>query len=448
MKHKKIISLLLFFIFTMSVVPVYPDAFSDLIVKQMITVGIGEAMKPNAPEAPKFARGVTITPYTSTDSIQAELNQCADINICNNMDTSPIAVTAALGREDLVEFLIQKGAKLDLATGENGETPLMFASISGKINILKLLAENGAKPDIKDKTGALLTHYITLSNNKDGIEWVIKNFGNVNAKDNYGLTPLDWAVLGEKTVAVKILIEHGADINIKSNQGLTPFDYANVSENQYIITLLKKLNAKTTGNYNADILDNIHCIAIVGGLNDPVTILKTGHTKEIKYLLNNKKINPRSQIYYINEFKPYPSIIPNSFTASHIIAAFNRDPKAVDAFFKATGSINIKERHGITPLMAAAYLNPNVEVIKAMLKDGADLNAHDTSNNYTLGYARLINNFKVINFLLSQNLSKSHIKWALRAYIKGYSTRSVQSTKEIDNLLKDALNNKNREFAL
>jgi len=476
MKNKKIISLFLFCALLMTILPAYSDAFTDLMVKQMITLGVNERMIPSSQEKLEFMNGITVTPYTTIESIQEDLNQGSNINKCNNMKATPIAVAAGIGREDLVEFLIKHGAELNITIRPNSQSALMFACISGKSDILKLLLGNGANPNLKDKSGAILTHYITLSNNKESIELILKNCGNINATDNDGLTPLDWAILGEKTVAVKVLLEQGSAINTKSSIGLTPLDYANISENQYIITLLKNLNAKSTGQYGVDTLARVHCIAIPGGLKNIDIVLKTGHTKEIKYLLSTNKMNlaeqmnsiataqknriaekkseqqmddkkqknSEEQIYCIKEFKPYSSIIPDSFTEAHVIAAFNRDPKAVDTFFKETGSINIKDRHGITPLMAAAYLNPNVEVIKVMIKDGAELNDHDNSHAYPLGYARLQNNFKVIDFLLEQNLSKPHIRRAIIGYYKDYSPRSQQSNKEIDKMLINTLRDKSR----
>lgn len=52
-------------------------------------------------------------------------------------------------RLDIVELLIEKGAKVNAKTKYNW-TPLIYATRLGNLNIVKLLIEKGAEVNVKD----------------------------------------------------------------------------------------------------------------------------------------------------------------------------------------------------------------------------------------------------------------------------------------------------------
>lgn len=86
----------------------------------------------------------------------------ADINAVSE-DRGYTAVMDAVwrGNEELTELLIKKGAELNTISKE-GQSNLVLAVGADKVNICKLLAENGADPDIKDMMGMSAYGYATL----------------------------------------------------------------------------------------------------------------------------------------------------------------------------------------------------------------------------------------------------------------------------------------------
>ncbi|HWX20542.1 MAG TPA: ankyrin repeat domain-containing protein [Candidatus Binatia bacterium] len=99
---------------------------------------------------------------------------------------TPLHLAALMGSSEVASWLINKGARVDAATAEQGHTPLIVAAGRGQVEVAKLLIERSAK---------------------------------VDQKDSAGLTPLLWAIQQGQTAMADYLIRQGADINAAANIG-------------------------------------------------------------------------------------------------------------------------------------------------------------------------------------------------------------------------------------
>ena len=86
----------------------------------------------------------------------------ADINAVSN-DRGYTAVMDAVwkGNKDITKLLIEQGAELNTISKE-GQSNLVLAVGANNIAICKMLAENGADPDIKDQMGMSAYNYASL----------------------------------------------------------------------------------------------------------------------------------------------------------------------------------------------------------------------------------------------------------------------------------------------
>lgn len=86
----------------------------------------------------------------------------ADINAVSN-DRGYTAVMDAVwkGNKDIAKLLIEQGAELNTISKE-GQSNLVLAVGANNIAICKMLAENGADPDIKDQMGMSAYNYASL----------------------------------------------------------------------------------------------------------------------------------------------------------------------------------------------------------------------------------------------------------------------------------------------
>ena len=101
-------------------------------------------------------------------------------------------------------------AEVDVKDYDNGMTPLIYASLRGHENIVKLLLQSGANINIKDNTGSTALMHAASSNAFRHInvaELLLKNGADITAKDNSGNTALDIAtwVQGQNTEMVQLL---------------------------------------------------------------------------------------------------------------------------------------------------------------------------------------------------------------------------------------------------
>jgi ankyrin repeat protein len=165
--------------------------------------------------------------------LKKRLETPADINAVDEDGRAPLHEACAEGHIEIVKYLIEKGAVLNLrcdnvATGSRsvpcnyGTVPLQEAAYKGHADIVELLLKNGAEARITEREGWTLLHYIIrkIYLNKPGknfkIAKLLISYGaDVNAKAGSNMwTPLQEAMCLKKekirNKLVELLIKHGA----------------------------------------------------------------------------------------------------------------------------------------------------------------------------------------------------------------------------------------------
>ena len=119
-----------------------------------------------------------------------------------------------LGHIEIINFLIDKGADINLLAGRLDLTPLMECARAGNLEVAKLLVEKGADVQIMNKMGISAMHW-ALGNGQNQAEDValllIEKGSKVETKAFNGETPIMTAVRKGYSKAVKALLEKGAD---------------------------------------------------------------------------------------------------------------------------------------------------------------------------------------------------------------------------------------------
>lgn len=117
-----------------------------------------------------------------------------------------IFTAAMLGRtEDVIAFL-DNDPKLVNAGGAHGIPLLVYAGLSGKVEMLNLLAERGGGTD--GRTGAL--HVAARMGYVDVARWVLDRGADSAATDFAGKTPLQLATGRNDEAMIALLREYGA----------------------------------------------------------------------------------------------------------------------------------------------------------------------------------------------------------------------------------------------
>jgi uncharacterized protein DUF6438/ankyrin repeat protein len=148
---------------------------------------------------------------------------------------------AGLGQADVLEKLHDAGADID-AQDETGWTALMLAAAESRLNTLQQLLGWHARIDLKDKNGddALMgsaSAFCYQSSCRDAqaqiIKLLLENGADPNLRDGSGMTPLMVLTRYGNTKAADTLLAAGAQIDAKDKDGRTALDHAKAALEKY-----------------------------------------------------------------------------------------------------------------------------------------------------------------------------------------------------------------------
>lgn len=334
---------------------------------------------------------------------------------------------------DQVKFLIKKG--IDLEQKEQGIfTPLMIAVRRGNLEIVRILLQAGAlvnqesqwlleRSKYKEKTEILLELV------KAGID--------INQKliDSEGETILMKAVCDGNMPLVKALIENGANVNIVSDNGYYALVHAAEQGYQEIFDYLLPYTVLELREEAEQALRK--GIIYRQRLNDKLTenFTEAAALNDLQGVINaiNNKVN-------INAFDS------EGFTALYL-AAGNHHPSIVHTLLKAGANLELgREDDGETPLINSAsdtyLIYPRrgysldtiqvrqLEVIKTLLKAGANVNAKTIEGWNALEAAANANNVKIVKILLSAGANvNTRDEWGDTALSRAMRTGNPEITQ-------------------
>ena len=175
----------------------------------------------------------------------------ADIEARNVDGINALVYAVSLNDEEMVKFLLEKGADANTVCEIENEhiymppTPLMNAVYNGNTNIINMLLENGA--DINYTTDEMTPLiYAAYKGNTNIINTLLENGVDINYTNYYGMTALMYAASYNQFEAVKILLENNADTSITDEDGRTALDMAKSKDNRKynndIVKLLEEYN--------------------------------------------------------------------------------------------------------------------------------------------------------------------------------------------------------------
>lgn len=150
---------------------------------------------------------------------------------------SPLVLAVDLGDVELVRILLDAGAQPNVKDGF-GRTPLGLAALGGHHRIAVILLGRGARPDAREDNGATPLHHAS-SLGFDAIVGALMDAGaDVEARDRPGHTPLINAVRNGRASTVKLLLDRGANPELAGKDRLSPLYWAVYRRNRAIADAL------------------------------------------------------------------------------------------------------------------------------------------------------------------------------------------------------------------
>jgi ankyrin repeat protein len=122
-------------------------------------------------------------------------------------------------------------------------TPLPYAAEQGRVEVVRVLLEGGAKVEGTDADQRTALHYAARHGHLEVCRLLLDWGANVNAVDWRTNTPLHWAAYSGRLAVVKLLVERGADVRMKNDYGPTASDLA---RKEGYVDLANWLNRQST----------------------------------------------------------------------------------------------------------------------------------------------------------------------------------------------------------
>ena len=182
---------------------------------------------------------------------------------------------------DLTRLLLDGGAKIDVMKKRNGSTPLCIAACKGYLEIVQLLLERGANPNIilpnavVNGKPIVLLHLAVAKKLRELIRLLLNAGASIEPLETeYNKEALlNRAVAIDSIELINRVLQAGADINGKAGK-LTPLTTAIMLNNYKVVETLLKANAR---------LPNLGCFGLLAPL--ALAVVAKKHEKVVRLLL-------------------------------------------------------------------------------------------------------------------------------------------------------------------
>jgi len=164
----------------------------------------------------------------SVDATKLLLDAGASVTIRDSLGATPLTWACGLGSAETVKLLLSRGADASIID-VNGLTPLIWAAGIGKPESVEVLLETNPNLDLNIKdgvTGDSALMRAVRSGKLESVRLLINKHADVNTVNKQGYTPLQLAALSGTTEKAKLLIEAGSNLNAMDATGRTALDLA------------------------------------------------------------------------------------------------------------------------------------------------------------------------------------------------------------------------------
>lgn len=187
-----------------------------------------------------------------------------NVNLKNKNGVTPLIYALKNSNIENAELLIEAGANI-IDADNDGETTLMYAVLDGTDTVKFLLKYNGVinMINLVDNDGYTALGYAERYDQYDTFKLLIENGADIEIKNKKGLTPLMIALSKASINYIKLLLDHGADVNATNDEGDTPLMIATkkgYTPVKFLFNNVPKLNIKINAINNQG--DNALMLAI------------------------------------------------------------------------------------------------------------------------------------------------------------------------------------------
>ena len=272
-------------------------------------------------------RLVLVSRYGHEKTVAYLLEKGVDVNARDKFGNTPLIAAAGSGHAGVVKMLVGAGADINAQNTES-QTALMAAATGGRAEIVEALLKSGAQVDPVNNIGETALFSAVRFGQLDSAKLLLSRKANPNLQNQAkiassisGYTPLMYAAerginpaATDWEAMIRLLLENGADPNMKNRRGDSALSIARRIRHQEAIALLENAGAREERSYTS--------------LSDDDALVKAAQLGDMPKL-------------------------------RHLI--------------ESGADVNMPNRLGVTPLLAAAF-DGRLEAVRALLERGAKVN--------------------------------------------------------------------------
>ncbi|HEX5431176.1 MAG TPA: ankyrin repeat domain-containing protein [Bryobacteraceae bacterium] len=382
------------------------------------------------------ADGSTAVMYAAANGdlglVRALIGAGANVKLENQFGTSALTEAAIIGSAPVIQALLKAGADPNFKT-PNGETPLMAAARSGNLDAAKALLDAGADINAKENWGGqsplmwaaaqsqadmvkfLASKGANLNDHGMVHQWPRKVIQEPRPKDmnKGGFTPLHYAAREGCAACVQNLLAAGADPDSEDPDRMTPLLLALMNLHFDTAAVLVTSGADLDkwdlfGRSPIYMAADVSTLPVKG--NGAMAVLPSPDkltAVDVARMMLDRGANPNIQLKRRPPYRDVPQdrggdrMLAQGATPL-LRAARAGDDKFVALLLQYKALVDLPNKDGITPLMAAAGVDFGARVTRGrnrtdegvlatmdlLVKAGANVNAHSIVDPFAAGGGR------------------------------------------------------------
>ncbi|KAK0704291.1 ankyrin repeat-containing domain protein [Lasiosphaeris hirsuta] len=247
------------------------------------------------------------------------------------------------------KLLVEQGANIE-SKDRSGWTPLSHAVESGNEAVVQLLLEKRADVESEDRSteGVSLLSWASGNGLIAVVRLLLLKGTDLNSQDQFQQTPLIWAALSAAEVVARLLLEKGANMEARDDSGRTSLSWAAKNGQEAVVELLLEEGADVEARD-------------MYGRTPVLWAAEKGHKTVVKLLLE-KGADVEAGDKYCQT--------PLSW------AAEKGQEAVVKLLLEKRTDVETRDKYGQTPVSWAAKKGQEA-VIKLLLGKGADVEVRD-----------------------------------------------------------------------
>jgi len=354
----------------------------------------------------KFTSIVKATKDGSLLELRALLSQSPDFDINSSVSEGGVTLlhlAARFNHVETLEFLLSReGINID-AQAQAGATALFNAAITGSFESTKILLEAGANPLIASIQKDTPLHVAAANGYTNIAELLIAYHSNINAKTVAGDTPLHLATRYVKEFTAELLLSYKADQKITNNLGETP-----------LVSVLKTAK-KSMDDLVMKYSRLIAHMSIKGSVK-LIVQLPNGKISETDRELETCFKNPEELLKFIREpQEKYTDLsiyaVPLKIFADKLTKGLREhSPYLTDEKIASICTLEMIKYIGFSETIKVhenqeKQIATWFEMIKFLVKNGADLTTPDSDENYPITLAADLGFSEIVKMLHDKGVS-------------------------------------------